>query len=84
MKDFIIRGKSIERELKVLLGCAVFACLLNVYAIVKHGTSWAELITTLHYVALLALVVYVLLWLPRLLVKLIRLLFARRPSGESN
>ena len=84
MKDFIIKGKTIERELKVLLGCAVFACLLNVYAIIKHGTSWAELITTLHYVALLALAVYVLLWLPRLLVKLIRLLFSRRRSAESN
>ena len=82
MKDFTIRGKSIERELKILLGCAVFACLLNVYAIIKHGTSWSELITTLHYVAVLALVVYVLLWLPRLLVKLICLLLKSKRSSE--
>ena len=84
MKDFIIKGKTIERELKVLLGCAVFAYLLNIYAIIKHGTSWAELITTLHYVAFLAIAVYVFLWLPRLLVNLIRLLLARRHSGESS
>ncbi len=84
MKDFIIRGKSIERELKVLLGCAVFAYLLNIYAIFKYGTFWAEFITTLHYVAFLALAVYILLWLPRLLVKLIQLLFSRGRSGESN
>lgn len=84
MKDFIIRGKFIERELKVLLGCAVFAYLLNIYAIFKHGTSWAELITMLHYVVLLAIAVYVLLWLPRLLVKLIRLLFKSKRSDESN
>ncbi len=84
MKDFIIKGKTIERELKVLLGCAVFAYLLNIYAIIKHGTSWAELITMLHYVVLLAIAVYVFLWLPRLLIKLIRLLFKSRRSGESS
>jgi len=84
MKDFTVRGKFIERELKVLLGCAVFACLLNIYAIIKHDTSWAELVTTLHYVAFLAFVVYVLLWLPRLLVKLIQLLFKSKRTGESN
>lgn len=84
MKDLVIKGKTFERELRVLLGCAVFACLLNIYAIIKHGTSWAELITMLHYVVLLAIAVYVLLWLPRLLVKLIRLLFTRKRSGESS
>jgi len=84
MKDFIIKGKTFERELKVLLGCAVFAYLLNIYGIIKNDTSWAELITMLHYVVRLAIAVYVLLWLPRLLIKLIRLLYKSRRSGESS
>ena len=83
MKNLVIKGKTIERELKVLLGCAVFAYLLIIYAIIKYGTSWAELITTLHYVVLLAIAVYVFLWLPRLLITLIRLLFKSRRSGDS-
>ncbi len=61
MKDISISGKRIRTELKWLLGCFVAAIIFNVYAIIRYQTSWAEFITTLHVVVILALVFYMLL-----------------------
>ena len=37
MKDLVITGRQVRRELWILLGCFVAGCLVNVYAIVHYG-----------------------------------------------
>ena len=61
MKDITITAKRIRIELKWLLLSLILALILNVYSIIKYNTSWAELITSLHMVALMSLILYVLL-----------------------
>ncbi len=67
MKDWVITGRHVRRELWVLLGCLLAACLVNVYAIVRYARPVSELWTQIGYVVVLALVVYLLLALLRLL-----------------
>ena len=67
MKDWVITGRHVRRELRVLLGCLLAACLVNVYAIVRYARPVSELWTQIGYVVVLALVVYLLLALLRLL-----------------
>ncbi len=73
MKDITISGKRIRTELKWLLVCFMAALIFNVYAIIRYQTSWAEFITSLHVVVILALVFYIMLLFFRgLLILIIR------------
>ena len=69
MKDLVIKGSVVKRELRILLACFVVSMVLNVFYILKYKTSWAELIGQLHIVILLALfiyiVVFIILWAAR-------------------
>lgn len=67
MKDITIKGSRIKKELIVLAVCLVAAILLNVYAIAKYDTDWSELIGQLHIVVGVALIIYVLVLVFRLL-----------------
>ncbi len=68
MKDIIIPGRRIARELWVLAGCFAAAVCVNVYAILRFHTAWKELITTLHITLAVAAVFYAVLALVRALV----------------
>ena len=61
MKDITISGKRIRTEIKWLLISFIAAFILNVYSIVRFGTSWIEVITSLHIVLMMSLIIYVLL-----------------------
>jgi F0F1-type ATP synthase membrane subunit a len=80
MKDVLISGRRIARELMIFCGCFVFALAMNVFAIIKYKTEWKELLTTLHITVALALVIFVLLGLLRLLVCGLARLFRRKAS----
>ncbi len=67
MKDLVITGRQVRRELWILLGCFVAGCLVNVYAIVHYGRPASELYSQIGYVLVLTVVLYVLLALVRLL-----------------
>ena len=68
MKDIIIPGRRIARELLIFIGCIVIALIVNVYAILKYKTEWKELFTTLHITIAVGVVIYILLALLRLVV----------------
>jgi hypothetical protein len=61
MKDIIIPAKRIRTEIRWLLASLALAFILNIYSIIKFGSSWTELVTSLHVVILMSLVIYVLL-----------------------
>ena len=71
MKDLLIRGKWIKRELYFLLLSFALAVVMNIVGILKHGTQWKELLTQLHVVVILSFVIYILLWFIRLLIMLV-------------
>jgi hypothetical protein len=58
MKDIVISGRRIARELWMYGGCVFAALCVNVYAIIRFHTQWKELITTLHITLAVALVFY--------------------------
>lgn len=58
MKDTVITAARKRRELLILLGCFVFAFLMNVYAILRFKQPIAELFTQIHVVLLITLFLY--------------------------
>ena len=58
MKDIIIPGKTIQRELWTLASCFIIANLINLYAILTYNTNFSELLTMIGYVTVTTLVLY--------------------------
>lgn len=68
MKDFIISGTRIRRELWWLAACLGVAYALNIFAIVHWDRPLSELYMTLGYVVTLAFMLYLILLVLRLLI----------------
>lgn len=67
MKNIIITPAQIKKEI-IIFGISFMAALgLNVYAIIKYQTAWAELFGQLHTVIFIGLIIYLLVALFRLL-----------------
>ena len=78
MKDIVIKGRAIRTELIVAAACLLAAFSLNVYAVIHYSRPLAELAGNLGYVVVVAAVLYALLWIPRLLILILKRLFGRR------
>lgn len=76
MKDIVITEKKIKKELYILLGCFVFASILNVISIVLFKTAWQEVFTQIGYVLIIAFVTYLLMAVIRLAIRLFLRLFS--------
>ena len=75
MKDIVIKGRTVLREIFVLLGSIVCAEVLNLCSILHFGTSAVELVSMAGFVLVLGIIVYLLLWIVRLIVLLICKIF---------
>ena len=75
MKDIVITERMIRRELLVLLGCFVVACLVNAGAIIAYDRPWSELYSQIGFVIFITGGIYVLLAVFRLLVWLVAKIF---------
>ncbi|MBE6181625.1 MAG: hypothetical protein E7148_02905 [Rikenellaceae bacterium] len=69
MKDITIKGKDISKELCVFIGCVVVMELVNIYAIIAYGGKWIEVLKSLGFVFVSALVLYVIVGVIRLAIK---------------
>lgn len=78
MKDLVITGKSLKREIWVILSCFVVACCVNLFAILKYDRPAVELVSQIGFVIAIAVVIYLLLWIVRLLALLIRAVFCKK------
>jgi len=58
MKDIVIKKKRIKKELKVLLICFVISFLSSIWAVFKYKAPAIEILTSLHYVIVAAIVLY--------------------------
>jgi len=77
MKDLVIKGKWIKRELLVLIIMFLIALIMNVAGIITHGGRWMEMLSQLHVVLLLALVLYLVFGFLRLIIYLLVILFRK-------
>jgi len=84
MKDLVIKGKWIRRELIILSILLLIAVIINIIGIVQHNTKWIELLSQLHVVVLLTIILYVLLWVIRLIIILISLPFKKQITKAQN
>ena len=77
MKDLVIKGKWIKRELIVLAVIFFIAVIINIIGIIQHNTEWIEMLSQLHVVIILTIVLYALIWLLRLLIYVVVLPFRK-------
>ncbi|MDX9748156.1 MAG: hypothetical protein RBT57_06610 [Paludibacter sp.] len=59
MKEIRITPKQQKRELRTFLICLLIAFISNVYAIIKYQSPATELYSSLHYVLLFSIFLYV-------------------------
>lgn len=72
MKDLIISGEKVRRELLVLLCCFIIGMLTNVGAIIAYDRPFVEFFTQIGFVIVFSLILYIALWIIRLIVMLVR------------
>ena len=77
-KDSIITAKAKKRELFIFLACFVAAILLNAIGIIKYETPARELASQLHIVIIVALSLYALVIVLRILYHLVARLWTRK------
>lgn len=68
MNDIIISSKRILRELITFLICFVVGILVNVAAIMIYNASFSEFFSSLHYVLVFSIIIYLIWSFVRLLV----------------
>lgn len=78
MKPTLISVERKRTELFLFACCLFLAFLLNLISILIYKTSWKELLTQLHIVALLAVILYSLVIFFRVLYGLVRRIIFRK------
>lgn len=78
MKDIVIPSQKVKREVYILLGCFIFAFLLNIACIIIYKTRWIEIFTQIGYVIVIAVVLYLLIALIRFVAFLVGKLFKKQ------
>jgi len=58
MKDIVITARRRKTELYTFLVCFILANLANLYSIITYRTSYVELITSIGYVTVAAVILY--------------------------
>ena len=72
MKDIVISSRHVKKELWIFLVCLIAMELVNVYAIAEYDGKWNELLMSLGFVTVAAVVSYLLLAVIRLMIYGIR------------
>lgn len=80
MKDIVITGRRIVRELLIFAGCFILALCVNIYSIIRFGTEWKELITTLHITLAVALLFFAVAAFLRVLIFCCKHFISRRAA----
>lgn len=78
MKDIVITAKRLKKEVLLFTICFIIGIMLNIISIAIYKTQWKELITQLHVVLLVAIVLYILIVLIRIIVFAIKQILKKR------
>lgn len=82
MKDTIITAKRKKTEIITGLICFVIANLVNVYAIIKYNTSFSELYTTIGYILVFSIAIYIVWTIIRIIFYGVIKLFKRKNANS--
>ena len=74
MKDLVIKASTLRRERNWLLVALVCAEMVNGFAVWNYGRPWTELFTQIGFTVCVAIALYLLLWIPRLVVRVVKCL----------
>ena len=77
MKDRVFTVKRQIKELRILLLCLVFTFLLNIVAVIIYKTPWIEILTEVGYVVSVAIILYLIILLIRLIIFSVKALLGR-------
>lgn len=77
MKDIIIKGHDLKRELWILLGCLLVSYGFNIYAIIHYDRPLIELVSTIGFVVIFGLIIYLVLLIVRIIVLILKKLIKR-------
>ena len=69
MNDIVLKKAAIKRELLIFTIAFVMALVVNIYAIVIYKTPWSEVLTSLGFVIIIAILLYALIFVFRLILK---------------
>ena len=83
MKDIIITAETVKRELIILAAMFVVAIFMNIFAIIIYDGAWSEFFTQINVVLALAVVLYFIVGLVRLIVKGVAFLVNMRKENAS-
>jgi 1,4-dihydroxy-2-naphthoate octaprenyltransferase len=78
MKDLVISGKRVKTELLIALGCFICAVLINIICIIVYHSQWHEIFSQIGFTVFVAVILYVLLLIVRLIVLACRKIFSKR------
>lgn len=70
MKDIIISAKRQKKELIIFLICFIIAEITNAAAIIIYNTKWSELYTHIGFVFAIALGLYFITLIIRILIRI--------------
>lgn len=80
MKDTIITARRKKTELITLLICFILANLANLYAVITYQTPAIELLTSLGYVTVAAILFYIIWCILRLAFYGIKFIFRKKET----
>ena len=78
MKPIIIDSKFVKRELLILLGCFCAAVVFDLVGIILYKRPLIELVTTIGYEVVIAVCLYAILALVRIVIFLVSSLFKKK------
>ena len=77
MKDIIITGRVIRREIIIVIVCLLVAELINLGAVIHYNRPASELVSMIGFVAFTAVIIYLILALLRAVAGLVCRIFRK-------
>ena len=78
MKEIIITSKKLKQERNIYLLSFLIAFIINGIAIIVYSRPWIEIISQIGYVIVISFFIYLILWIPRVILIFSARLFRRK------
>lgn len=78
LNDSVITGRQKVREIIIFLVCFAAAFIVNIYSIIRFSTPWTEIFTQIGFVCIITGILYVLVWIIRIIVLLVSKLVRKK------
>jgi len=80
MKDIIISGDTVKKEINILIVSFSVALIMDILAIIFYKKPFYEVFQTIGYIITITLAIYLITWTFRLIISLIKKLISLFPK----